>query len=387
MERRRGFFYCALVGLAIIYFVSVPFESTLNRVFGSSIKYILFALLFVYLLYILSNKRKIRINDYCLSEFFWCLLVCVSLIWTSYHVTDSLVFTYGTMVLMLVVFSDRKIFDERAYEKIITAYMVGSATLAIILIRYGATGKSYSLSGRLTINIMGIEGGDENQLAAVISPAIVIAFSRLLKQTKIPQKVVYGVIVIVSIFAQLLTGSRGGLIASFVAMVVVFFMNKRKLSIGNIISTSLIAIVFFTVVLGKLPDVLSQRLFGFSTYAGGSGRSDIWRVAVQAFSERPILGYGLNGWYNYAIQNYGKLIGTHNTYLKVLLDVGLIGFSLFIFPFYKAMKFNLRNRNTLETGILISALVASFFIDVLQVRFLWNALYITMLFQASRNNT
>jgi len=67
-----------------------------------------------------------------------------------------------------------------------------------------------------------------------------------------------------------------------------------------------------------------------------TGRDEIWRFTLERWAERPWLGYGFRAFWS-ASYNAGQLSGmfytsydqSHNGYLQVMLDLGLVGISLF----------------------------------------------------------
>jgi O-antigen ligase len=56
-----------------------------------------------------------------------------------------------------------------------------------------------------------------------------------------------------------------------------------------------------------------------------TGRTVIWREGFQAFTETPILGVGSNMYRS--VNSVGKV--AHNSFLSVLVELGLVGFLLF----------------------------------------------------------
>jgi len=60
-----------------------------------------------------------------------------------------------------------------------------------------------------------------------------------------------------------------------------------------------------------------------------SGRTDIWMAGLQTFPQRPLLGTGV-GTYGKAVAEYkGGTPAAHNLALRLLVEQGFIGFTLF----------------------------------------------------------
>ena len=125
-----------------------------------------------------------------------------------------------------------------------------------------------------------------------------------------------------------LSGTRTALIASIPAMAYgISTLNRLSLRIKTLI---LIFFVLAAVLL--LPDLNSLRSFQrFRTTTSEITTGDlnertlIWRDGLATFVQHPLLGIGSNMYRS--INTLGKV--AHNSYLSILIEVGLIGLSLF----------------------------------------------------------
>lgn len=84
----------------------------------------------------------------------------------------------------------------------------------------------------------------------------------------------------------------------------------------------------------------------FREYTGGnffSGRNRIWEITFNYIEDAPILGYGID---NGILKLEGIKLSTHNTYIYILLQGGLIGliiFSMFMYSIWKSYYYYLEN--------------------------------------------
>jgi O-antigen ligase len=128
--------------------------------------------------------------------------------------------------------------------------------------------------------------------------------------------------------------------------------------------------------------------FASAADTGGSGRTSIWAVALEAAKHRPLQGYGIgnftqayNIFYLMAHQPYpyGWDGPAHNLVMHYLIETGIIGLSL-IFVFFYAQFRSLRviendggfydYRVVLEAS-LIAIVFVSMFIDLFQYKYPW----------------
>tara|TARA_R110002049_G_scaffold2365_2_gene17251 strand:- start:8197 stop:9501 length:1305 start_codon:yes stop_codon:yes gene_type:complete len=104
----------------------------------------------------------------------------------------------------------------------------------------------------------------------------------------------------------------------------------------------------------------------------------LWVSAIEMIKEHPVIGIGAGGshnrlyevfavkrqWY-YSIEKYHA----HNQYLQILLDIGIIGFSVFVFLFIYFLRKVFRNYdNNLK-------LIAINFVLILTINFLFESMF------------
>jgi O-antigen ligase len=130
-----------------------------------------------------------------------------------------------------------------------------------------------------------------------------------------------------AVFGILLTGSRAAFITTAVAFIyVVGNLKNLKFYIRVL---SFFALVFSLYgVYTMIPDALLQRLSTTGDSIASAdlhGRVAIWRASADVIEEHPLIGIGSN-----AFESSTALKkAAHNTYLSILVEVGLIGFLLF----------------------------------------------------------
>ena len=128
-----------------------------------------------------------------------------------------------------------------------------------------------------------------------------------------------------------LTGSRGALVASIVALLIVP-LSITQLSPGKIAAGVVLLLVSGAAVVSYIPATSWERYGATrSEAAAGVGnlnsRLVVWKMGLRAFSQKPVLGYGTSG-FNWAVRSQ-----SHNSYLSVLVEQGIVGFSLYAMMF------------------------------------------------------
>jgi|SRR5579859_149917 len=140
----------------------------------------------------------------------------------------------------------------------------------------------------------------------------------------IPRIVLWGV-AMSSVYCLLLTFSRGGYLGFLVGLLVLGIIRERKL----LFVLAILLVSWQSLV----PNAVRERVL--MTYQQGEGldasaeeRVTIWQDAVDVITRNPLLGTGFD---TYAYMGrVGDYKDTHNYYLKVFLELGLIGLAVFL---------------------------------------------------------
>lgn len=118
-------------------------------------------------------------------------------------------------------------------------------------------------------------------------------------------------------------------------------------------------------------DYITSR-FSNSFTDGGSGRVEIWSNAFDTFRSNPVLGIGINSIREYNLENYSRGVYVHNSLIEVLVETGIIGFSLYMVFWILLLKaaYSLFKKQKKSKYILISLL--AIFIQMNSLSVLYN---------------
>lgn len=180
-------------------------------------------------------------------------------------------------------------------------------------------------------------GQDPNYLAAAIVPAIVLAAG--LAAGRQSPLLRFGLLISVGVLGVGLaaTESRGGFLAAGVTCLgaLIVFRGRRAQLLAFVLVLVASAALWFAISPGSW-----QRVSSVSD--GGSGRTDIWQVALRVAEAHPIAGAGLaqfpvvSSHYLDRPGSFGRgdlLVGdrivVHNLYLQLWAETGVIGLLLF----------------------------------------------------------
>lgn len=149
------------------------------------------------------------------------------------------------------------------------------------------------------------------------------------------------IVVIISIYLVIVSGSKGALacavLAAILTTLVLFVGNKMRVSPAIVLSPLLLCYAILSIMVGgNLVNRISWYIYHNYTL---SGRTIIWYFANLEIAKRSLLGWGYRsiwlvgpnspvlvdagGW-------VGKMPSAHNGYYDTMLDTGYIGLVLFI---------------------------------------------------------
>lgn len=273
-------------------------------------------------------------------------------------------FYYIVGALFCMAVLDAKL-NRKELQYIISIYTLWGVIGAAILLIQRVPVSGYN--NRYTIQIIG-KAKDPNYFSAYLMFPCLLCWNEFISSPKTIVNALFGSVITVAIF---LTGSRASFLALCVGICIVLFSNIsfNKKTLKALVMGG----VFFVTFLCVLPENLRHRFVTLQSYNDGSNRLryNAWEAAVRIWKVHPAFGAGINAGLNYGFQFGGWVqMMTHNSYLDVLCEMGIIGFLPFLIFQIKLIKKALRKRSALVlaglttlfiTGVIISAQYAQHF--------------------------
>jgi O-antigen ligase len=182
---------------------------------------------------------------------------------------------------------------------------------------------------------------DANDLAGILALALPMAWYLSSIYRRPLLRWVCRSYVPVAVVAIGLTGSRGGMLATIVALMVIP-LSITKLSPGRLAMAIAILCISGFLATAYLPETVVKRLATTSSDVQTGhlgGRLKLWVAGARAFATRPILGWGTAG-FRTAISHFLPTNPqvAHNSYLSVLVENGLLGFAFFLWMLLAVLR-------------------------------------------------
>jgi O-antigen ligase len=174
--------------------------------------------------------------------------------------------------------------------------------------------------------------GEPNQTGAIIAMMIPIAVGWCVR-TRGGWRAAFMASAAVMIATLLVTGSRGGMVATAVAGIPLLATLRREGRMSQqvlVVAAIAAAILVAWVVLPEASRLMAtSRLSTFGDVTddptrASAGRLLLWGIAFSLWADRPLIGHGW-GFFQAAVGS-----PTHNEFVMYLVDAGIIGFALYV---------------------------------------------------------
>ncbi len=197
-----------------------------------------------------------------------------------------------------------------------------------------------------------------------VSASVLILDNILEGKKRLINLVCYVILTIAIVY----TASRGNMLSLLISNILVLsvYLQKNKVSIvTKIIWVMLIvvAVVYLSKYLASNYTLQWERMTVFGE-ENDNGRIELWNRAFNAWRQSPVLGKGLGA----MTRIYGK--ASHNTYIQLLSETGVIGFMLFSMFSMRLLAKTFRVNKTYFC-ILTGCLLQIMFLDAIDNRCLW----------------
>lgn len=234
--------------------------------------------------------------------------------------------TYFIVHAMASGLSDRK--------RITWAVMIGLLVESVVTIIYGRNGSGGRALGSI---------GQSNELGSFLALFAVVALALLPGIKHWFGRIVLAGTFITASIGIMLSLSRGGMLAFLVGVAIVGWRSSRIWF--GVLTVAMLLSPFWA------PEYVKQRVVSSQVEVEGTdemtvdmsaeARLQTWQSILQVVKEHPLEGVGFTG-LGYVLPDMGTSLGfaevkdsAHNTYLRVLAEMGILGLILFLWLLVK----------------------------------------------------
>jgi exopolysaccharide production protein ExoQ len=143
-----------------------------------------------------------------------------------------------------------------------------------------------------------------------------------------------------AMFATVLSGSRGALIATMVALLIIPL--NTTLSPGRLVAAIALLALSGSLIVAYAPERVVERLGTTGTSVESlsfGGRFTLWKAGLHAFTYRPMMGCGVGGFVRAITPQLGSAaLVAHNSFLSVMVEEGLVGLMFYLAMFWSVFS-------------------------------------------------
>jgi len=276
-------------------------------------------------------------------------------LWSGFVFTEMLVF-----YLLIVNLS------KGAETNFLKAFIFGNiVSITIGLIAFAT---SYLEGGEIGVTRYGGGVIDPNGFASITATSLPIAMMFLRTEKRSFLKVLFLYAIIGGFFSIIISQSRGGLLATIPFLLyLLYFLFRVKKNAGGALVVILIAAAAaasFIWFYRSVPSYITR----IETFQDPTGESAAMArfvqidVGLKVFEESPLFGVGA-GNFRIFIERYTSIeMVSHNTFMSVLVELGIAGLLIFLFFIFRHLKMLTRialDRARGEFGVIAQSLIVS----------------------------
>lgn len=311
---------------------------------------------------VLWAVKKILTKDWSLPGGFLALILITFLGWNilSFYNTDYLYDSFrGLLKVFKYVFlfmAAIDYFDSRVRIKRYLLYMAGICFFIALdgIIQYtaGADIIRHRVIDPLDhLHRVSASFVHSNDLGAYLVVMLAVILSLFFSSKRaFKQRLLIFLVILPVAWSLLKTQSRGAWLSFVIAAIFLFSLKSKK-----ILVLMLLLLLASPLI---LPDSVKERFSDIAAYntAGTTWeRVKLWQGSIDMVKVHPVLGFGVNtytkNFTDYASEDYPEVKYTHNSYLHMATEIGVIGTAIFIIFLLSLIVSAAEVRTKLQRGI------------------------------------
>ena len=321
--------------------------------------FILFALHVFGDIFLGRTVRKIKIFDGL--AIFFLVYAFLSILYSPYPFVTLERATTVLLLYISVFWIIWKYAYDQGPEKIV--YLILNATLLILIVSY----LMIFIVPVLAFTNGRFQGVFQNANGLGIACAMFLPLS--LWQFLVSKKRTALFLFFLMLVSLFLSASRNAINATIIALGYFTYMRSRRFR-PLILFTSMSLILTLVWAIQTLAKHFFHTYYRIETLPTMGGRLEVWPSALHLIANKPFFGYGFGMENKIMTLKYLTLVGryggyVHNSYLGIILQLGMLGFILFFIPLFILLFKELFLKQDSEVSLLRHALRASLLVGLL----------------------
>lgn len=337
---------------------------------GMKVYYIIMAFLVMMTILDIIKKGKIKINFFEVTYVIFIILEFISKIYAISQETANYAIKETTINFIIsfciVEYTQRNQKTDEKYSKILDVFSYSTVFICMYLLIFDAKNVigTRDRIGRLLY----LDYGTYMVLSYIIIISLCYMLWKCVYSVK-KIKIIDYICIIILLLTAIISGTRKTLFCPIIFFIFIILYKFRKNYIKIMIYTFIIAIIsvlLYNIMLNNenLYKIIGTRIESTINKivnrensvddASTEERKLLKQLAVEAFNEKMLLGWGINNFANYSKMNSGPFLYAHCNYLELMSSLGIIGTTIYYIGYlYIIVKAAKRARNNDRFSVLI----------------------------------
>lgn len=334
--------------LSCLYFLLLPTTIAIDSAGNSILKLATIPIGLFFVITLILSNRKLHINAVHLALIFFTLTVVASLFCNANATSVDFVVGYALNAALYFCLT------VIPYNKKELEMLENVQILLLVILNAMSLFSGGSEDRRTTLMIFG-QTSDPNYFVGFFIFPLTIALKKLVSRK---HTILYLLLIAISFYSVLLSGSRGGLLAVAVTVAgfALIYPSKRTTRIKLFLGGVILIFALWGVFKPLLPDNIVDRMSVEEVVeSGGTGRVTIWKSMLQEIVNQPenlLFGRGINATHRMFLGKSWSNVFAHNQVIQTLYNQGLLGLLAFLaltgISFFRCVK----QRKTVAIAIL-----------------------------------
>ncbi|HIQ51063.1 MAG TPA: O-antigen ligase family protein [Nautiliaceae bacterium] len=360
-----------------------------------------FFVIYFSIIFLLNVGKKELLKKYLNNYLFWTIVLfilylTISLLWSEDKIKGISTLKYYWQWIAIFGIALVVSLKPEKIKSVISAFIFGMLVSEIL--SYGMFFEIWHINGK---------GADEpSPYMMHIDYSVFLAFTAMILLNRCfshnyshKEKILIAIFFITVVGNLFINKGRTGQLSFLIAIFISFFLHYR-VSLKNFIIISLFAIFIFgiaynvsnhfkTRVNAGIVDI--QKILEGQYYTSVGLRVAQYFIVKDLFQENPLFGTGIGGRdtsvkelferNNYAFsdptKNFLATNHSHNQYLQIIIENGLIGFILMLLVLYNLFKLKIKDPELNELKIIfVTIYIVAFIAEPLWLKQFTNVLFI-----------
>ena len=336
-----------------------------------------------------EHKIEVRKSAIYLPLFIYAIICVVNTAFSTVFYTsllgadDRYLGVFTTLTLLTLPIFVINFFDNKDVKKAVNLSFITSSFLALygVFQYFGVDQKIFQWSQDPTSRVFGTMGHADH-FGIYLGMNFILGIYLIKNSKAKKEKIFYHLGELLIFITLILTGSRGALIATILALVYLFFKLGKKYILRSLAAIGIILVIFASALffVPKLQEIslISRTQDMVQQFQSGHipDRLSWWLTSLSMIKDKPVFGFGMNTFadiYNAYrrtdyqlpdnIQNLITPEAAHNEYLNIAVTQGIVGLLSFLAILFYALRIKPKNELSSFIKIAMIAFLLQIFVS------------------------